>query len=382
MISFSLTDEQEMLRQTARKFAQNEIIPVAAQYDRDGEFPREIVQKAFDMGLMNDVVPEEYGGPGTTYVDSCIISEELAAGCAAVATTVMANSLALTPTVLAGSDEQKKRFLPPVCEKLEFAAFCLTEPGAGSDVGAISTTAVRDGDHYVINGTKHFITNGGVAGLYTVFASTDRSRGARGLSAIVVKKDETPGVSTGKELDKMGQRASNTTEVVFEDARVPVENLLGKEGAGFKIAMMTFDTTRPVVGAVSVGLARAAYEYAVEHVKERIQFGAPLAKNQTIQFEVADMAMKIDAARLLTWHAAWMVDQGLSQSKEAAFAKAFAADAAMDITTRAVQLFGGYGYSKEYPVEKLMRDAKLLQIYEGTSEIQRLVIARNVFKGK
>jgi acyl-CoA dehydrogenase len=381
MISFSLTDEQEMLRQTARKFAQNEIIPVAAQYDRDGEFPREIVQKAFDMGLMNDVVPEEYGGPGTTYVDSCIISEELAAGCAAVATTVMANSLALTPTVLAGSDEQKKRFLPPVCEKLEFAAFCLTEPGAGSDVGAISTTAVRDGDHYVINGTKHFITNGGVAGLYTVFASTDRSRGARGLSAIVVKKDETPGVSTGKELDKMGQRASNTTEVVFEDARVPVENLLGKEGAGFKIAMMTFDTTRPVVGAVSVGLARAAYEYAVEHVKERIQFGAPLAKNQTIQFEVADMAMKIDAARLLTWHAAWMVDQGLSQSKEAAFAKAFAADAAMDITTRAVQLFGGYGYSKEYPVEKLMRDAKLLQIYEGTSEIQRLVIARNVFKG-
>jgi acyl-CoA dehydrogenase len=382
MISFSLTDEQEMLRQTARKFAQNEIVPVAAQYDRDGEFPREIVQKAFDMGLMNDVVPEEYGGPGTTYVDSCIISEELAAGCTAVATTVMANSLALTPTVLAGSDEQKKRFLPPVCEKLEFAAFCLTEPGAGSDVGAISTTAVRDGDHYVINGTKHFITNGGVAGLYTVFASTDRSRGARGLSAIVVKKDETPGVSTGKELDKMGQRASNTTEVVFEDARVPVENLLGKEGAGFKIAMMTFDTTRPVVGAVSVGLARAAYEYAVEHVKERIQFGAPLAKNQTIQFEVADMAMKIDAARLLTWHAAWMVDQGLSQSKEAAFAKAFAADAAMDITTRAVQLFGGYGYSKEYPVEKLMRDAKLLQIYEGTSEIQRLVIARNVFKGK
>jgi len=382
MISFSLTEEQEMLRQEARKFARKEIVPVAAQYDREGEFPREIVQKAFDMGLMNDVIPEEYGGPGISYVDSCIISEELAAGCAGVATTVMANSLALTPIVIVGSDEQKKHFLPPMCEKLEFAAFCLTEPGAGSDVGAISTTAVRDGDHYVINGTKHFITNGGVAGLYTVFASTDKSRGARGLSAIVVKKDETPGVSTGNELDKMGQRASNTAEVVFENARVPVGNLLGREGQGFKIAMMTFDTTRPVVSAVSVGVARAAYEYAVEYVKERIQFGTPLAKNQAIQFQVADMAIKISAARLLTWHAAWMMDNGMKQSKEAAIAKAFAADAAMDITTRAVQLFGGYGYSKEYPVEKLMRDAKLLQIYEGTSEIQRLVIARNVFKGK
>ncbi|MCK5558758.1 MAG: acyl-CoA dehydrogenase family protein [Candidatus Hydrogenedentes bacterium] len=381
-MSFSLTEEQEMLRQTARKFAQKEIIPVAAQHDRDGEFPREIVQKAFDTGLMNDVVPPEYGGPGTSYTDTCIISEELGAGCAGVATTIIANSLALTPIVLVGTDEQKKRFLTPMCEKLTFAAFCLTEPGAGSDVGAISTTAVRDGDCYVINGTKHFITNGGVADHYTVFASTDRSKGARGLSAIVVRKDETSGVSTGKELDKMGQRASNTTEVVFEDVRVPVENRLGKEGDGFKIAMMTFDTTRPVVAAVSVGVARAAYEYAVEYVKERVQFGAPLAKNQAIQFEIADMAMKISAARLLTWHAAWLVDQGIQQSKESAFAKAFAADTAMEITTKAVQLFGGYGYSKEYPVEKLMRDAKLLQIYEGTSEIQRLVIARNVFKGK
>jgi acyl-CoA dehydrogenase len=382
MVSFSLTEEQEMLRQEARKFAQKEIVPFAAQYDESGEFPRDIVQKAFDMGLMNDVVPEEYGGPETSYVDSCIISEELAAGCGAVATTVMANSLALTPLVLAGSEEQKKRLLTPMCEKLEFAAFCLTEPGAGSDVGAISTTAVRDGDHYVINGTKHFITNGGVSSLYTVFAATDRVRGARGLSAIVVRKDETPGVSAGKELKKMGQCASNTTEVIFEDARVPVANRLGREGQGFKIAMMTFDTTRPVVAAVSVGVARAAYEYAVEYLKGRVQFGAPLSKNQSIQFQVADMAIKINAARLLAWQAAWMMDNGMQQSKEAAIAKAFAADAAMDITTKAVQLFGGYGYSKEYPVEKLMRDAKLLQIYEGTSEIQRLVIGRNVFKGK
>jgi len=381
MISFELTEEQNILRQTARKFAQNEIVPVAAQYDKDGTFPRDIAQKAFDMGLINDVIPEEYGGPGISYVDSCIVNEELAAGCAGVATTIMANSLALTPILLAGTDEQKKRFFTPVCEKLTFSAFCLTEPDAGSDVSAVSTTAVRDGDEYVINGAKQFITNGGVADLLTVFASTDRSKGARGLSAIVVRKDETSGVSVGKELDKMGQRASNTAEVIFEDVRVPADNLLGKEGDGFKIAMKTFDTTRAVVAAVSVGVARCAHEHAVKYSKERVQFGAPLAALQTIQFALADIAMKISAARLLTWHAAWLADQGVRQSKEAAFAKGFAADVAMDITTQVVQIFGGYGYSREYPVEKLMRDAKLLQIYEGTSQVQRLVIARSVIKG-
>jgi len=381
MISFELTEEQNILRQTARKFAQNEIVPVAAQYDKDGTFPRDIAQKAFDMGLINDVIPEEYGGPGISYVDSCIVNEELAAGCAGVATTIMANSLALTPILLAGTDEQKKRFFTPVCEKLTFSAFFLTEPDAGSDVSAVSTTAVRDGDEYVINGAKQFITNGGVADLLTVFASTDRSKGARGLSAIVVRKDETSGVSVGKELDKMGQRASNTAEVIFEDVRVPADNLLGKEGDGFKIAMKTFDTTRAVVAAVSVGVARCAHEHAVKYSKERVQFGAPLAALQTIQFALADIAMKISAARLLTWHAAWLADQGVRQSKEAAFAKGFAADVAMDITTQVVQIFGGYGYSREYPVEKLMRDAKLLQIYEGTSQVQRLVIARSVIKG-
>jgi acyl-CoA dehydrogenase len=381
MISFELTEEQKILRQMARKFAQNEIVPVAAQYDQEGTFPRDIAQKAFDTGLINDVIPEEYGGPGTSYVDSCIINEELAAGCAGVATTIMANSLALTPILLAGTDEQKKRFFVPMCEKLTFAAFCLTEPEAGSDVSAVSTTAVRDGDEYVINGAKQFITNGGVADLLTVFVSTDKSKGARGLSAIVVRKDETSGVSVGKELDKMGQRASNTAEVVFEDVRVPLDNLLGKEGDGFKIAMKTFDTTRAIVAAVSVGVARCAHEHAVKYTKERVQFGAPLAALQTIQFGLADMAMKISAARLLTWHAAWLADQGVRQSKEAAFAKGFAADVAMDITTQVVQMFGGYGYSREYPVEKLMRDAKLLQIYEGTSQVQRLVIARSVIKG-
>jgi acyl-CoA dehydrogenase len=381
MISFELTEEQKILRQTARKFAQKEIVPVAAQYDKDGTFPRDIAQKAFDMGMINDVIPEEYGGPGISCLDSCIVNEELGAGCAGVATTIMANSLALTPILLAGTDEQKKRFFTPVCEKLTFSAFCLTEPEAGSDVSAIATTAVRDGDEYVINGAKQFITNGGVADLLTVFVSTDRSKGARGLSAIVVRKDETSGVSVGKELDKMGQRASNTAEVIFEDVRVPVDNLLGKEGDGFKIAMKTFDTTRAVVAAVSVGVARCAHEHAVKYSKERVQFGAPLAALQTIQFALADIAMKISAARLLTWHAAWLADQGARQSKEAAFAKAFAADTAMDITTQVVQIFGGYGYSKEYPVEKLMRDAKLLQIYEGTSQVQRLVIARSVIKG-
>ena len=381
MISFELTEEQKILRQMARKFAQKEIVPVAAQYDQEGTFPRDIAQKAFDTGLINDVIPEEYGGPGISLLDSCIINEELGAGCAGVATTLLANSLALTPILLAGTDEQKKRFLTPMCEKLTFAAFCLTEPEAGSDVSAIATTAVRDGDEYVINGAKQFITNGGVADLLTVFLSTDKSKGARGLSAIVVRKDETSGVSVGKELDKMGQRASNTSEVIFEDVRVPVDNLLGKEGDGFKIAMKTFDTTRAVVAAVSVGVARCAHEHAVKYTKERVQFGAPLAALQTIQFALADIAMKISAARLLTWHAAWLADQGARQSKEAAFAKAFAADTAMDITTQVVQIFGGYGYSREYPVEKLMRDAKLLQIYEGTSQVQRLVIARSVIKG-
>jgi len=382
MISFTLTEEQEILRQTARRFAQNEIVPVAAEHDKEGSFPREVAQKAFEAGLINDVVPEEYGGPGLSYVDSCIVNEELAAGCAGITTTLMANSLAVTPILLAGTEEQKKRFLTPLCEKLTFAAFCLTEPGAGSDVSAVATKAVRDGDHYVINGTKHFITNGGVADLLTVFVSTDKSKGARGLSAIVVEKEQTPGVSSGKELDKMGQRASNTTEVIFEDARVPAENLLGKEGDGFKIAMMTFDRTRAIVGAVSVGVARAALDYATNYSKERVQFGAPLASLPTIQFALADMAMKVSAARLLTWHAAWLADQGARQSKEASFAKGFAADAAMEITTKTVQILGGYGYSREYPVEKLMRDAKLLQIYEGTSEIQRLVIARGILKGK
>ena len=381
MISFELTEEQKILQQMARKFAQKEIVPVAAEYDREGTFPREIAQKAFDTGLINDVIPEEYGGPGISLLDSCIINEELGAGCAGVATTLLANSLALTPILLAGTDEQKKRFLTPMCEKLTFAAFCLTEPEAGSDVSAVSTTAVRDGDEYVINGAKQFITNGGVADLLTVFASTDRSKGARGLSAIVVRKDEASGVSVGKELDKMGHRASNTAEVIFEDVRVPADNLLGKEGDGFKIAMKTFDTTRAVVAAVSVGVARCAYEHAVKYTKERVQFGAPLAALQTIQFGLADIAMKISAARLLTWHAAWLADQGARQSKEAAFAKAFAADTCMDITTQVVQMFGGYGYSREYPVEKLMRDAKLLQIYEGTSQVQRLVIARSVIKG-
>jgi len=381
MISFALTEEQEILRQTARKFAQNEIAPVAAEYDKEGTFPQDVAQKAFETGLINDVIPEEYGGPGLSYVDSCIVNEELAAGCAGITTTLMANSLAVTPLVIAGTEEQKKAFLSPLSEKLTFAAFCLTEAGAGSDVSAVVTKAIRDGDHYVINGTKQFITNGGVADLLTVFVSTDKSKGARGLSAIVVRKSETPGVSTGKKLDKMGQRASNTTEVIFEDARVPVENLLGKEGDGFKIAMMTFDKTRAIVGAVSVGVARAAFDYATNYSKERVQFGAPLAALPTIQFALADMAMKVNAARLLTWHAAWLADQGARQSKEASFAKAFAADAAMDITTQTVQIFGGYGYSREYPVEKLMRDAKLLQIYEGTSEIQRLVIARGIFKG-
>ncbi|GAB4345696.1 MAG: acyl-CoA dehydrogenase family protein [Candidatus Abyssubacteria bacterium] len=380
MISFSLTDEQKMLQETAHKFAEQEIRPKAAQYDKSGEVPYEILQKAFDVGLMNETIPQEYGGGGLSALDSCIINEEMAWGCVGINTVRSANSLAVTPILIAGNDEQKKKSLSPLCEKLAFAAFGLTEPGAGSDAGSVATTAKLVGDEYILNGTKCFITNGGIADLFTIFASTDRTKGHRGLSAFIVTKD-MPGVSAGKEEDKMGQRASNTAEVIMEDVRVPKANLLGKEGDGFKIAMQTLDKSRPGVGASAVGVARAAMEYAAEYAKQRVQFGQPIAMNQAIQFMIAEMAMKVELARLMVYKSAWQVDNGERNTLWAAIAKAYAADIAMEVTTDAVQIYGGYGYMREYPVEKLMRDAKLLQIYEGTNQIQRLVIAREVLMG-
>jgi len=377
MIGFSLTQEQTALQDMARKFAANEIRPRAVECDHAGTFPEDIFEKAFGLGLMSGYIPEEYGGLGLKALDTCIIEEELAWGCSGIATSMTCNGLALTPILVAGTEDQKRRFVAPFAEKLQYASFCLTEPGAGSDVGGIATTAKKEGDSYIINGRKCFMTNSSYATQYTVFASTDRSKGHKGLSAFVVPRS-LPGVSVGKKEDKMGQRASDTADVLFEDVKVPAENRLGKEGEGFKIAMITLDYARPTVAAMSVGVARAAFELAMQYSKERVQFGVPIAMNQAIHFLLADMAMDIEAARLLTYKGAWLLDEGKRNTKESSFAKAFAADLAMRITTDAVQIYGGYGYMRDYPVEKLMRDAKLLQIYEGTSQIQRMVIAKEI----
>ena len=375
MLGFDPTPEQEALREMTHKFAANEIRPRAAEWDREGFFPLELFRKAFDLGLMTGFIPEIYGGQGLSMLETCILEEEISWGCSGVATSMNANALALGPILLSGTDGQKRVFVQPFATEFRFASFCLTEPGAGSDAGGIATTARREGDGYVLNGRKCFITNGVHASQYTVFASTDRSRGHRGLSAFIVPR-ETPGVSSGKKEDKMGQRASETSDVLFEDVRVPEANRLGAEGEGFKIAMRTIDYARAGVAAMAVGVARAAYEHAAEYGRQRVQFGQPIAMNQAIYFLLADMATDIEAARLLTWKAAWLADQGRRNTKESSFAKAFAADLAMRVATDAVQIFGGYGYMKDYPVEKLMRDAKLLQIFEGTSQIQRMVIAK------
>lgn len=377
MISFELSEELKALRDMAHSFAEKEMRPRAALYDREEKFPEEVMQKAFEAGFLNCSVPVEYGGGGLSDLELAIISEELAWGCAGMYTTMMANSLAFTPIILFGTEEQKKKFLTPFSQKMAFASYCLTEREAGSDTSAIKTLARRDGSDYVINGSKCFITNGGVASLYVVFANAAPEKGARGLTAFLVPRD-TPGITIGKIEDKMGHRASNTAEIFFEDVRVPTENVLGRVGQGFLIAMRTFDRTRAAVGAAGVGLARAALEYAVDYAKTRVQFGQPIATFQAIAFKIAQMAMEIEAARLLVWKAAWMVDKGLPCGLNSAMAKCFGSDLAMWASLEALQILGGYGYMKDYPVEKLVRDAKLLQIYEGTNEIQRLVISREV----
>jgi acyl-CoA dehydrogenase len=377
-LSFALTDEQRELRSLAREFAQKEIRPKAAEYDENQTHPLDVIAKAHELGLMNPHVPHEFGGLGLSVLEGVLIGEELSWGCAGIAVSIVANSLGAAPVIIAGTDEQKRKWLPPLLESPILCSFGLTEPNAGSDVSGIQTTAVRKGDDYVINGSKMFITNAGHASWLVVFASTDKSEGHRGLSAFVVPTD-ADGVTVEKHLDKMGQRATDTSAVAFQDVVVPAANLLGEEGQGFKIAMMTLDGTRPGTAAGAVGVAQAAYEYSVEYAKERVQFGQPIAVNQGVNFMVADMATEIEAARLLVWQAAWLIEQGKRATLQSSFAKRFAADMVMKVTTDAVQIYGGYGYIKEYPVEKLMRDAKLFQIYEGTSQIQRLVIAREIF---
>lgn len=379
MISFSLSDEQKALRELGRQFAENEIAPVAAEYDREAKHPGEIIEKAHGLGLMNMAVPETHGGGGLGMMETCLVTEELTAACAGIGTAIIANTLALTPLLIGGTAEQLERHLKPFCAAPNLAALCMTEPAAGSDVGAIVTTARRKADQYVINGTKTLIDNGGVAQLYCLFASTDLEKGARGLSAFVVPAD-VPGVSVGKQEDKMGQRAINTSEVIFEEVAVPVQSRLGEEGHGLGIFLETLNRNKPWIAAASVGVARAALEAAVEYAQEREQFGQPIASFQAIQFMLADMAIKIEGARLLTWQAAWLVDQDLRHGHQSAIAKCYASDIAMEVTIDALQVFGGYGYIKEYPVEKYMRDAKAFQIYMGTNQIQRHMIAQDLVR--
>ena len=379
MPDFSLSEEQTSLRDLARKFARSEMAPHSAECDRTGRFPEEIYRKAWELGLMNLNVPAEYGGSGLPLFDQCLIVEELAYACAGMTTSIIANCLALEPILLGGSPEQKTRFLSPFCASYNLASFCLTEPGGGSDAGGLKTLARRDGDHYVLDGEKCFITNGPHASLYTVFATTDPSLRHKGINAFVVPRN-TPGVTPGREEEKMGHRASSTSTVRFEGARVPVANRLGAEGEGFSIAMKTLDQTRTPIGALATGIAQAAVDHAAAYSLKRQTFGKPIAQHQAIQIKLANMAQDVHAARLLTWNSAWTIDRGQAGSLESAIAKCFASDAAMRVADEAIQVFGGYGYMKEYPVEKLLRDAKLAQIYEGSNEIQRIVIARELLR--
>jgi acyl-CoA dehydrogenase len=378
-LAFRLSEEQRALRELAHEFAAKEIRPKAAEYDVHMTHPVDVIAKAHAVGLMNLHVPADLGGPALGLVDGAVVGEELNWGCSGIGTALGANGLGAGPVIAAGTAEQKRTWLAPLLDEPILCSFALSEPDAGSDVARIKTTAVRKGDEYVLNGSKTFITNAGYAGWSIVFAKTDPDAGHRGMSAFVVPMD-TPGVTIEQHLDKMGQRSTDTSAFAMSDAVIPATNRLGGEGDGFKIAMMTLDGTRPATAIAAVGVARAAFEHACEYAKERVTFDQPIAMHQGVNFLIADMATSIEAARLLTWQAAWMLDNGWGRKATlySSMAKRFAADMVMEVTTNAVQIFGGYGYMKEYPVEKLMRDAKVFQIYEGTSQIQRLVIARDV----
>jgi len=379
-MDFSITDTQQALQETARKFGREVVRPKAAHYDELGEFPRDLIAAGYELGLLNMTVPPELGGAGLSHLDQALVAEELAWGCVGVATSMIANDLALLPILLAGTEEQKRKFVTPFTESLRFTSFALTEPGAGSDVAGMSTTARRDGSDYIVTGSKCFITNGGYADQYALFATTDKSQRHGGMLCLVVE-GRPKGLTVGRHENKMGQRASNTVTLTFDEVRVPVSNRIGAEGDGFRIAMETLDNSRPLTAMFAVGVARAALEHCLEYATQRQQFGKLIREFQAIQFMIADMAKDIQAARLLSWQSAWLLDVGQRNTLISSYAKSFAADMAMRVTTDAVQVYGGYGYIKEYPVEKLMRDAKLIQIYEGTSQIQRLVIARELFKG-
>ncbi len=377
MIGFDLTPEQKAIQEKARKFAREVISPVAAKHDREGTFPLDVMEKAHREGFFTPLVPKPYGGQGLGVLDNCIISEELAAGCMGMYVSIFVSTLALYPIIKFGTEEQKERFLRPFCSRFSIASYCLSELSVGSDPASMRTTAALEGDHYILNGTKMWITNGGYADFYLVFATTDPQKRHKGIISLIVPAS-LEGISHGEPIDKMGQRASNTTAVTFKNVKVPRENLLGGEEGGFKKAMAALDITRPMIAIGAVGIARTAMELATRYAMKRVQFGVPIARHQAIQFMLADMAKDIEAARLLVYKAAWVADQGIRNSKEASIAKAFAADMAMRVTTDAVQIYGGMGYTKWHPVEKLMRDAKVIQIYEGSAQVMRMIIARQL----
>ncbi len=377
---YDLTDEQKELVAIAREIAEKKIKPIRAELDETQEFPYDIVKIFGQSDLYRVFVPSEYEGLGMGVYESSLITEELSRVCGGIALAYAGSLLGTFPILLFGNEEQKKRFLPPIASGEKLAAFCLTEPEAGSDASNVRTTAKKEGDYYILNGTKQWITNGGVAGLYSVFANIDISRGIRGITAFVVDRD-TPGFSIGKKENKLGIRASNTTELIFNNCKVPAANMLAKEGQGFKVAMKTFDMSRPGVAAQALGIAQGAYEEALKYAHERKQFGQTIYSFQAVRFMIADMAMKIEAARALVYQSAKLADaKDPDSGPYSAMAKAFASDVAMEVTVNAVQVLAGYGYMKEYPVEKMMRDAKITQIYEGTNQIQREVIATHLTK--
>jgi acyl-CoA dehydrogenase len=378
MMNFEYTIEQKEIREMAMKFARNEMMTVATEFDLSGEFPKSLFEKAWSHGLINTCIPEEYGGVGFSAVDSVIISECLSYGCMGMNSSIMSNDLALLPIVIGGTHEQKEKFLRPFTESYKIASFCLTEPGNGSDAAGIKTTIKKDGDDFIVNGEKMWITNAGFADLFILYGTSDPSLKHKGITTIIIDP-KTEGIVIGKSEKKMGHRCSDTRGITFNNVRVPKENIIGKVGDGWAIAMKTLDHSRPLVAASALGGAQCALDHSVNYAKERVQFNTAIANHQAIQFMISNMVIKVEASRLLVTKAAWLLDKGESNTKVASSAKAFAADACMEICTDAVQIYGGYGYSVEYPVEKLMRDAKLIQIYEGTSQIQRIVIAKEIF---
>ncbi len=377
-MDYFLTDDQIELRNLVRQIADEKVRPVAAKYDREGTFPWDLVKIFADAGLFSVVVPEAYGGMGMGVMELVLVTEELSKACGGISLSVAASALGTFPILISGNDDQRKKYLPDLASGKKLAAFCLTEPGAGSDAGSMKTRAVKDGNDYILNGNKVFITNGGVAEVYTVIAVTDPAKGSRGTSAFIVEKSY-PGFKVGKHEDKMGIRASATCEIVFEDCRVPAANLIGSEGQGFSVAMKTLDKSRPGVASQALGIAQGAFDLALDYARHRVQFGQPISSLQAIQFMLADMATAIESARATVYAAARMIDSGAKNiSQASAMSKLIASDTAMKVATDAVQILGGYGYMRDYPAEKYMRDAKITQIYEGTNQIQRLVIARTL----